>query len=67
MLIGLGMLFLFNTLGIFSFDWIDHGWPLLIIGIGIWLLIRRARHIPRPPQPPAATPSGNDHPSGGPQ
>jgi TM2 domain-containing membrane protein YozV len=66
-LIGLGMLFLFNTLGIFSFDWIDHGWPLLIIGIGIWLLIRRTRHIPRAPQPPAANPSGNDRPSGGPQ
>jgi TM2 domain-containing membrane protein YozV len=66
-LIGLGMLFLFNTLGIFSFDWIDHGWPLLIIGIGIWLLIRRMRQIPRPPQPPAATPSGNDRPLGGPQ
>jgi hypothetical protein len=69
-LIGLGMLFLFNTLGIFSFEWIHHGWPLLIIGIGIWLFVRRARYMPRPPQPPAGPgPSmpGNDRPSGGAQ
>ncbi|MBT9332154.1 B-box zinc finger protein [Paracidobacterium acidisoli] len=63
-LIGLGMLFLFNTLGIFSFEWIDHGWPLLIIGIGIWLLIRRMRHTPAPAPVPPPPPS-NDHPSGG--
>lgn len=42
-LIGLGMLFLFNSLGIFRFDWIGHGWPLILIGIGIWLLIQRTR------------------------
>ncbi len=42
-LIGLGMLFLFNTLGIFRFDWVGRGWPLIIIGVGIWLLIQRTR------------------------
>ncbi len=42
-LIGLGMLFLFNSLGIFRFDWIGRGWPLILIGIGIWLLIQRLR------------------------
>jgi hypothetical protein len=41
-LIGLGMLFLFNTLGIFDFHWVGHLWPLFIIGLGAWLLIRRA-------------------------
>lgn len=44
-LIGLGMLFLFSSLGIFRFDWIGRGWPLIIIGIGIWLLVQRSRGI----------------------
>jgi TM2 domain-containing membrane protein YozV len=44
-LIGLGMLFLFNTLGFFRFNWVEHGWPLIIIAIGIWLLISRARYF----------------------
>jgi Domain of unknown function (DUF5668) len=47
-LIGLGMLFLFNTLGIFRFDWIGHGWPLIIIGVGIWMVIARARSHANP-------------------
>lgn len=46
-LIGLGMLFLFNTLGFFRFDWVTHGWPLIVIGIGVWLLIARARGLGR--------------------
>uniref|UniRef100_A0A7V5CS89 B box-type domain-containing protein n=1 Tax=Acidobacterium capsulatum TaxID=33075 RepID=A0A7V5CS89_9BACT len=46
-LIGLGMLFLFNTLGLLQFDWIGRGWPLLIIGIGIWMLISRSRGLVR--------------------
>ncbi|MFT4113697.1 LiaI-LiaF-like domain-containing protein [Silvibacterium sp.] len=40
-LIGLGVLFLLNTLDFFRFDWIGHLWPLLIIGLGAWMLIRR--------------------------
>jgi Domain of unknown function (DUF5668) len=50
-LIGLGLLFLFNTLGFFRFNWIGHFWPLFIIGLGAWLLIRRTRGIPPPPPP----------------
>jgi len=42
-LIVLGMLFLFGTLGIFSFHWISRGWPLIIIGIGVWLFFKQAR------------------------
>ncbi|MFY9939281.1 MAG: DUF5668 domain-containing protein [Silvibacterium sp.] len=59
-LIGLGLLFLFNTLGIFGFDWFHHTWPFLIIGLGAWLLYRRTRGVPPPPPPPAppAPPSG---------
>ena len=53
-LIGLGLLFLFNTLGFFRFDWIGHFWPLFVIGLGAWLLIRRTRGIPPPPPGPPA-------------
>jgi TM2 domain-containing membrane protein YozV len=42
-LIVLGLLFLFGTLGIFSFHWIGRGWPLIIIGIGVWLFYKQAR------------------------
>jgi hypothetical protein len=39
-LILLGMLFLFNTLGFFNFGWVHHGWPLIIVAIAVWLLMR---------------------------
>jgi TM2 domain-containing membrane protein YozV len=52
-LIGLGVLFLLNTLDIFHFDWIGRLWPLLIIAFGALLFIRRSREIPPPPPPPA--------------
>ena len=59
-LIGLGLLFLFNTLGVFRFDWFGHTWPILIIVLGAWLLFRRTRGIPPspPPPPPPAPPTG---------
>jgi hypothetical protein len=41
-LILLGMLFLFNTLGFFNFGWVHHGWPLIIVGIAVWLLFRNS-------------------------
>jgi hypothetical protein len=47
-LIVLGMLFLFGTLGFFRFDWVWRGWPLLLIGIGIWLVVKRAREMNPP-------------------
>jgi TM2 domain-containing membrane protein YozV len=50
-LIVVGMLFLFSTLGIFRFDWIGRGWPIIVIAVGIWLLVRRMREAP--PAPPA--------------
>ena len=63
-LILLGMLFLFNTLGFFSFGWIHHGWPWVVVAIAVWLLVRggggacfRGRvHIP----PPGVTPESRD-------
>jgi TM2 domain-containing membrane protein YozV len=44
-LIALGVLFLFGSLGILNEDWLGRGWPLVIIGLGVWLLIRRSREM----------------------
>jgi TM2 domain-containing membrane protein YozV len=51
-LIGLGILFLFGSLGLLQHDWIAHGWPLLIVGLGIWIIFRRTHNVP-PPMPPS--------------
>lgn len=62
-LILLGMLFLFNTLGFFSFNWINHGWPWIVIGIAVWLLARRSGAGYRwmhHPMPPGAGPQDNN-------
>jgi len=67
-LILLGMLFLFNTLGFFSFGWINHGWPFVVIAIAVWLVVRGCggacfRFTPHTP-PPGVTPE--QHGNGGP-
>lgn len=41
-LIGLGFLFLLNTMGWFHFFWMGRLWPLILIVIGVWLFVRRA-------------------------
>jgi hypothetical protein len=46
-LIGIGLLLLLHTLGIFEDEWISRAWPVIIIGIGAWLLYRRSRDLPR--------------------
>jgi TM2 domain-containing membrane protein YozV len=40
-LIGLGFLFLFNTMGWFQFYWVGRLWPLFLIGMGVWLFAKR--------------------------
>jgi hypothetical protein len=40
-LIGLGILFLLHTVGVFSFDIARFFLPAILIGIGVWLLARR--------------------------
>jgi hypothetical protein len=59
-LILLGMLFLFNTLGFFNFGWVSHGWPLIVVGIAVWLLMRNTGRLGFPgrvgPQPPMGGP-----------
>jgi hypothetical protein len=43
-LIVLGVLFLFDNLGILHFDWVfENGWPVLLIGLGVWMLWKRTR------------------------
>jgi hypothetical protein len=69
-LILLGMLFLFNTLGFFNFGWVSHGWPLLVVGIAVWLLVRARGgfHAPPPPgvyPPPPPPPAVRQEPPAG--
>jgi TM2 domain-containing membrane protein YozV len=61
-LIGLGVLFLLNTLDVFHFNWFGKLWPLLIIAFGALLFVRRTREVAPPPPPPPPPPS-----TGGPQ
>jgi hypothetical protein len=49
-LIAIGALLLLQTLGIFEDDWIGRAWPLIIIGIGVWLLYRKTLDTRRGPQ-----------------
>ncbi len=49
-LIVVGLLFLLSTLGFLDFDWIGRGWPVLLMLLGVWLLVRRAR-MPVQPVP----------------
>jgi hypothetical protein len=45
-LIVIGLVLLLHTLGIFEDEWISRAWPLILIGIGAWLLYRRTREVP---------------------
>lgn len=61
-LIGLGILFLFGSLGLLRHDWIAHAWPLLIIGLGVWIIFKRTRTFGPPPPPDASIHSpGHTH------
>lgn len=50
-LIVLGLGFLLANVGVLSEHWIDRGWPILLIAIGVWIVIQRSQ-TPRPPMPP---------------
>jgi TM2 domain-containing membrane protein YozV len=60
-LIGLGILFLLGNLGILNHYWLDRSWPLVLIAIGVWLLVRRSQ------SPPGGTHGGTSGTIGGPQ
>jgi Domain of unknown function (DUF5668)/B-box zinc finger len=46
-LIVIGLVLLLHTLGIFEDEWISRAWPIILIGIGAWLLYRRTQDVPR--------------------
>jgi cell wall-active antibiotic response 4TMS protein YvqF/B-box zinc finger protein len=46
-LIVIGLVLLLHTLGIFEDEWIGRAWPIILIGIGAWLLYRRTQDVPR--------------------
>jgi hypothetical protein len=40
-LIALGVIFLLSTFGVLNDRWLAHGWPLILIGMGLFMLVRR--------------------------
>jgi TM2 domain-containing membrane protein YozV len=40
-LIGLGVLFLLDNLGVFHWYWLGRTWPIILIAIGVWLFAPR--------------------------
>ena len=58
-LIGLGLLFLFHSLGLLRGEWISHGWPVLIIALGVWLFVRRSRDLHHVSDPANAPTDGS--------
>jgi TM2 domain-containing membrane protein YozV len=42
-LIALGAIFLLGTIGILNEHWLHHGWPLIIIAVGVWLFYKNSR------------------------
>lgn len=46
LLIVVGLMLLGETLGILHWRWIGRSWPLVILGVGVWLLVSRLREGP---------------------
>jgi len=42
-LIGLGVLFLLINFGVLEGEWFRRGWPLILIGLGVWLIWKRTQ------------------------
>jgi hypothetical protein len=40
-LIGLGVLFLFDTMGVFPLHWVGRMWPVILIVLGVWMFMKR--------------------------
>lgn len=59
-LISLGLLFLLGQLDIFNGRLWQFTWPLMLIALGVWLILRRSGHLPGGPSgnPPADGSSG---------
>jgi hypothetical protein len=37
-------------MGLWNFLWVGRAWPLILIGIGVWLFIRRFGNGPTSPE-----------------
>jgi TM2 domain-containing membrane protein YozV len=62
-LIGLGVLFLLESMNLIDFEWIWRFWPLGLIGLGVYVLRRKSEPSPMvaapsyaPPSPPEPAP-----------
>ena len=65
-LIVVGLLFLLSTQGWLNVDWIERGWPVLVLLLGVWLLMRRlGTPPPVPVMPTAAAPPAPPSPAPG--
>lgn len=60
-LIVVGLLFLMSTLGFLNVGWLARGWPVLVLLLGVWLLIRRV-NAPEPAMPPYGGPPQTPYP-----
>jgi TM2 domain-containing membrane protein YozV len=40
-LIALGVLFLFDTMGVFPLHWVGRMWPVILIVLGVWMFVKR--------------------------
>ncbi|MFP5236731.1 MAG: B-box zinc finger protein [Acidobacteriota bacterium] len=49
-LIALGLMFLLGQMDIFNGKLFEYFWPILLIGLGVWLMIRRANETKGGPQ-----------------
>jgi hypothetical protein len=59
-LIALGVLFLLGQFDWFSWHIFQYFWPLLLIGLGVWLIVRRMQCAQGlPPGSPQSGPQGN--------
>ena len=56
-LIVVGALLLLSTLGYLNTDFLLRGWPVLLLLLGVWLLVRRLRTPPPVPPQPGFSPS----------
>ncbi len=65
-LIALGVLFLLGQFDWFSWHWFHFSWPLVLIGLGVWLIVRRLQYSQG--EPPASSQNGpQGNPPVGPQ